>query len=177
MAEFLNVDWQGVFVPDTPLVEIFVRGTIIYLGIFVLLRLVLRRETGGVGITDLLVVVLLADAAQNAMAGQYNSVSDGLFLVLTIIFWSYALQWVGYHNKTVREWLDPPPLLLVKDGKILRKNLRRELVTEEELMSQIRLQGASDLSEVKAAHMESDGQISVVSREARGGKADDRRVA
>ena len=59
---------------------------------FALLRFVLKREAGTLAITDLLVVVLIADAAQNAMADDYRSVPDGLLLVATIVFWSYALD-------------------------------------------------------------------------------------
>jgi hypothetical protein len=75
----------------------------------------LKREAGGVGITDMLVIVLLADAAQNAMAGEYKSISDGLVLVSTIIFWSYALDWLGYRyggrrqDQCDRAEPSPPP--------------------------------------------------------------------
>nr|MBP7571903.1 DUF421 domain-containing protein [Acidobacteriota bacterium] len=74
----MGVDWGRVFAFDTPWLEIVVRGTAIYLGLFLLLRLVLKRQAGTVGITDLLVIVLIADAAQNAMADDYRSVPDGL---------------------------------------------------------------------------------------------------
>src|SRR5207247_1205890 len=88
-AMFAGVDWAQVFLPDTSLVEIFVRGTITYFALFALLRY-LRREAGTVGLSDLLVLVLIADAAQNAMAANYNSLTDGIFLVFTIIAWSYV---------------------------------------------------------------------------------------
>jgi len=67
------------------------------LALFLLLRLVLKRQSGNMGVTDLLVIVLIADAAQNAMASDYKSVPDGLLLVSTIVFWSYALDWLSYH--------------------------------------------------------------------------------
>ena len=67
-----DVDWAKVFGPDTPVLEIVVRGTVVYLALFVLIRVVFKRQPGAVGIADLLVVVLIADAAQNAMAGTYE---------------------------------------------------------------------------------------------------------
>lgn len=158
----LNLDWERIFLPSTPLLEIFIRGTITYLALFLLLRLVLKRQSGTVGITDLLVIVLIADAAQNAMAGEYTSITDGVLLVATIILWSYALDWLGYHVPAIQRLVHPPPLELVKDGRMLYVNMRRELITKEELMSQIREQGVDDLSQVKRAFMESDGHISVV---------------
>ncbi|MFL5593175.1 MAG: DUF421 domain-containing protein, partial [Gemmatimonadaceae bacterium] len=81
---FDQVDWHSVFTPKTPLLEVFVRGTAVYLALFLLLRLILKRQSGTVGVTDLLVVVLIADAAQYAMSGGYESVPDGLLLVGTI---------------------------------------------------------------------------------------------
>ena len=72
-----------------------VRGTAAYLFLFVLLRLT-KRQTGSLSVSDLLVLVLIADAAQNAMAGDYKSLPDGLILVSAIVFWSFALDWLGY---------------------------------------------------------------------------------
>ena len=159
---FDGVRWETVLVPKMPLLEIIVRGTLVYFGLFLMLRLVLKRQSGTVGVTDLLVIVLIADAAQNAMADDYRSVPDGLFLVGTIIFWSYALDWLGYHIPWVGRLVHPPSLLLVKDGRMLRRNMRQELITPEELMSQLREQGINDVADVKRAYMEADGKISVV---------------
>jgi uncharacterized membrane protein YcaP (DUF421 family) len=162
----MGVDWHAVFVPKTPPLETVVRGSLVYLALFLLLRLVLKRQSGTVGVTDLLVVVLIADAAQNAMANGYRSVPDGLALVATIVFWSYALDWLGYRFPRLGRLVHPPPLELVRDGKVLWGNLRKELVTLEELQSQLREQGVEDVAGVKSARMEGDGRISVVIREA-----------
>jgi uncharacterized membrane protein YcaP (DUF421 family) len=159
-----NVDWARVLLPNTPLLEIVARGTLMYAALFALLRIVLRRQAGTVGITDLLVVVLMADAAQNGLAGSYNSVADGIVLVCTIIFWSYAFDWLGFHFPFFQRFFRPAPLPLVRKGHLLRRNMRHELITLDELMSQIREQGASDLSEVESAFMEGDGRITCVLR-------------
>jgi uncharacterized membrane protein YcaP (DUF421 family) len=156
-----GVDWGAVFTVDTPLAEIVVRASLTYLGIFVLLRL-FKREAGSVGITDLLVLVLIADAAQNAMAANYTSVTDGAVLVGTLLFWSYALDWLGYHVPRARRLVRPRPVPLIQDGLPLEDNLRRQLITEEELLSQVRLGGAENVARVKAAYVEVDGRISVI---------------
>lgn len=162
MGAFGPVDWQGVFLPKTPLVEIFVRGTLVYSSLFLLLRVILKRQSGTLGVGDLLVIVLIADAAQNAMAGNYTSVPDGIVLVATIIFWSFTLDWLGYHFPWFGRFIHPPPLELVRDGRMLRRNMRLELISPEELMGELRLQGVSDLREVKRACMEGNGEISVL---------------
>jgi uncharacterized membrane protein YcaP (DUF421 family) len=168
MDKIFNVDWNAIFALDTPILEIFVRGTVTYLALFALLRTVLKREAGTVGITDLLVVVLLADAIQNGMSGDYHSITDGVLLVATIIFWSYLLNWLGFHYPALQRLVHPPALLLVNQGKMLRRHMRRELITEEELMSAIRSQGVDTLEHVKAAYMESDGTISVITYQSTG---------
>ncbi len=162
MDNILDVDWGKVLSPDTPLLEIFVRGSALYLIVFALLRFVQKRQSGTVGMTDLLVLVLIADAAQNAMADDYSSITDGILLVATIIFWSQALDWLGYRIPAVGRFVHPPALPLVEDGRINVRNCRKELITEEELLTQLRLQGVEDVSEVRKAYMEGNGQISVV---------------
>ena len=171
-----NVDWARLFIPTVPILETFLRGTVVYLALFTLLRLVLKREAGELGITDLLVVVLIADAAQNAMAADYRSITDGILLVATIVFWSYALDWLGYRVPRFQRFIRPPPLLLVKNGEMLLRNMRRELITPSELMSLLREQGVDDVRRVRAAYMEGDGRISVITREPREPRPPKRRV-
>src|SRR6187401_1064916 len=116
--------------------------------------------------TPVLVIVLIADAAQNAMAADYSTWTDGMLLVGTIVGWAYALDWLAYrYPETVGRLVHPKPRELVRDGRLNRRNLARELISDDELMTQLRLQGVQDLSEVKAAAMEGNGQISVVKRD------------
>jgi uncharacterized membrane protein YcaP (DUF421 family) len=158
-------DWLDVLRPETPLWEIVLRGSLIYLALFFLLRVVLKRESGTTGVSDLLVIVLIADAAQNGMADDYSTVADGVLLVAVIIGWSYLLDALAYRWPAAARAIKPSPLLLVKDGRPLRRNMRRELITEEELRGQLRQQGVADLSEVHEVRMESDGQFSVLTRD------------
>lgn len=161
------MDWKSLFSFDVPVFEIILRGTVMYISLFILLRVVLKRQAGSLGMTDLLLITLIADASQNAMAGEYKSIPAGIVLVSTIIFWSYAFDWLSYKFPWFNRLTEPSPLSLIKDGKLQRKNMRRELITEEELMSQLREQGLDDVDEVKEAYMESDGHISVVPKKQR----------
>jgi uncharacterized membrane protein YcaP (DUF421 family) len=162
MSALFEADWKGVFVPSVPVAELIVRGTLVYLGLLLLIRVSLKREAGTVGMADLLMVVLIADAAQNAMANDYRSIPDGLILVGTIVFWNFALDWLAFRFRFVQRFLRPPPLPLVENGRLLRRNMRRELVTEEELMAELRKQGIDDLGAVKEAYVEGYGHISAI---------------
>lgn len=170
MIALLQIDWKSMFVPSLHVGEIVLRGTIVYLFLFVLLR-VLRRGAGALGISDLLVVVLIADAAQNAMASDYKSISEGLILVTTIVFWDYFLDWLGYRFAVIGRLLRPAPLLLIRNGRIQRRNLKKEMIAEEELMGQLREQGVERVQEVKESYMEGDGRISVVTKGSKDKKA------
>lgn len=99
--------WTALIVPDVSLIEMIVRGSVMYLGLLLLLRVILKRQAGTLGMTDLLLITLLADASQNAMAGEYRSLPDGLVLVSTIIFWNYFLDWLSFHSPRVRRGSNP----------------------------------------------------------------------
>lgn len=156
-----NYAWHDVFVPTNSVLEMFVRGTIMYLVIFALLRFVLKRQTGALSIPDLLLVVLLADAAQNGMADEYRSVTEGIMLVGTIVFWNFAIDWLGFHFAAIGRLVRPAPLLLIKNGQLMRRHMRQELVTMDELMSKLREEGIGSPAEVSEAYIEGDGNISV----------------
>jgi uncharacterized membrane protein YcaP (DUF421 family) len=172
MDSLLQIDWNEAFVPTVSLAEIVLRGTFVYLLLFFVLR-VLRREAGALGISDLLVVVLIADAAQNAMSSDYKSITEGAVLVGTIVAWDFFLDWLGYRFPAVQRLLRPAPLPLVKDGRVLRRNMRREMITTEELMSQLREQGVESVAEVKVCRLEGDGHISVIKKNSGGGGGDE----
>ncbi|MBL8541407.1 MAG: DUF421 domain-containing protein [Betaproteobacteria bacterium] len=158
----MTVDWHELFAFTVSPLELIIRGTAVYWFLFAIFRGVLRRDIGSMGIADVLLVVIVADASQNAMAGEYRSITDGVVLVLTIAAWNVFIDWVAYRLPITRRFLQPPELLLVRSGKINRRNLRKEWITEDELRAQLREHGVASLSEVRAAYMESDGAMSVL---------------
>lgn len=163
MIALLSIDWKAVFWPSSSLLEIILRGTLVYLFLFIVLRF-LRRSAGAIGISDLLVVVVIADAAQNAMGSDYRSVTEGVVLVSTIVAWDYFFDWLAFRFPSLRPILRPRALILIKNGKLNQRNMRREMITEEELMGELREQGVEHAKDVKYCYMESDGHISVVEK-------------
>lgn len=157
----MGTDLQSLFVPEMPL-EMVLRGSILYLSLFVLLRVIMKRMTGTVGITDLLVIVLIADASQNAMAGEYKTITDGIILVATLLFWDWFIDWLGYRVPKLESIIHPASVILVKNGRVLHAHMRQEMISKAELMSHLREQGIDDLRKVKAARIEGDGKISVI---------------
>jgi uncharacterized membrane protein YcaP (DUF421 family) len=157
-----SVDWSGLFAIHMPIAEIVIRGTSIYFFLFLIFRFIVRRDIGSLAIADILILVIVADASQNAMAGDYKTVTEGFILIATIIGWNLSFDWLAFHSPTFAKWMQPPPLHLVRHGKIIKTNLAKELLTIDDLMSKLREQGIETLAEVKNVYLESDGQMSVI---------------
>jgi uncharacterized membrane protein YcaP (DUF421 family) len=158
------VDWHSVFVPSIGLAEVVVRGTLMYLALFAILRFIGRRQAGHFGPADLLVIVLIADAAQNGLGKDYQSITEGLVLVLTIVAWEYLLDWAAWRFPRLRPILKPPALTLVSDGRLQRDAMRKEMLSEDELAGQLREHGIDDVASVKVARLEGDGRLSVLKK-------------
>ena len=158
----LGFDIGAAFTPDVSILETVVRGVVMYLSIFVLLRVVLRNRGSAVTIGDLLVFVLISDAAQNAMASHYLSITNGIVLVATIVVMSLAVDWLAFRVPAIQRFVHPERKPLVVDGRLIRRTLQEELMTEEELLTQLRLNGIEDPAGVKAAYLEGNGEISVI---------------
>lgn len=124
-------------------VELLIRGTAMYWFLFAIFRFVLRRDVGSIAISDVLLLVIVADASQNAMAGDYKSIADGMVLVSTIVGWNYLLDWAAFRFRAIHLLLEPPKLPLIRHGQVLKRNLRKEFL----------------------AYMEGDGHISVLRNE------------
>ncbi len=142
--------------------ELMLRGTLMYWFLFIVLRFVLRRDVGSLAISDFLFIVILGDAAQNSMIGSGTSAIDGMVLIGTLVSWSYLLNYTSYRFPLVQRFTSAPRLCLVRDGKMLRRNMRREFITDEELNAKIRHEGVEDIADVKCMYLESDGEMSVI---------------
>ena len=151
-----------LFEVHVPVLELLLRGTLVYWLLFLIFRFLLRRDVGAVGIADILLLVIVADAAQNAMSGGYDTFAEGAILVSTIVAWNWLLDMLAYRFTLMRRFLSPGRLTLIKHGVPQRRNLRREFITMDELFEKMREQGVEKLSEVKVAYLEGDGQISVI---------------
>jgi uncharacterized membrane protein YcaP (DUF421 family) len=162
--------WAAVFVPDASLAESFLRGTVVYFALLVLFRVVLKRQTGGLGTADVLLIVLVSECVSPALSAEAKSVPNGLAAVGALLFWTYALDRLERHWPWLQRRLEASQVKLIADGKLLRENMAKEGVTEEELLSQVRQQGIDDPKKVKAAFIESDGSVSVIPAEQGGGE-------
>ncbi len=159
-----EVDWKGVFSPERSLAEMILRGTIMYFVIVTLLRIVVKRQTGSIASTDVLVIVLIAEIAGPGFMANATTVTEAVMLVATVLGWSWVVDRLAYRFRGVERLLDAEPVILIKDGRMIVANMRAELVSKTELITHLRKNGIADIGEVREAYMEADGEISLLRR-------------
>jgi uncharacterized membrane protein YcaP (DUF421 family) len=157
------VDWQSMFVPTESVLEVVIRGTIMYLGMYFILR-IFRRQAGSIGIADLLVIVVDRRRRTERHGGRFEIDHRGVDIdrddrALGLFS---GLAWLRF--TFVDRYLTPNPLLLIKDGKPIKKNLEKELISDDELMSQLRQQGIEEIDLVREGYLESNGHFSFLTR-------------
>lgn len=154
-----------VFQMQQTLGEAFLRSTAIYWCIYLLFRLGGRRNIGSLGFADIVVVILVSEAVGNGLSGPSDTVTDGLIVAAGIVLWSALVDRLGFFFPIVNRVLEPNRLLLMKDGAMQLNNMRREYVTRAELMEQLRMNGIEELTQVKRAYLEANGEMSVIKRD------------
>ncbi|HMM42423.1 MAG TPA: DUF421 domain-containing protein [Thermomicrobiales bacterium] len=148
------------------LAEIVLRTVIVYIVLLALLRLAGKRELGQMSIFDLVVVLIVANAVQNAMVGPDTSLTGGLLAAAALIVLNWAVDRLGIRYEWLGRRISGSPTMLVWEGKPLLDHMHREGVTMDELEMAAREHGVETLGDVKLAILELDGAISIVSRAA-----------
>jgi uncharacterized membrane protein YcaP (DUF421 family) len=145
------------------LIEIAGRSLVVYAVVLVGLRAGGRRELGQLTPFDLVVVLLIANAVQNAMVGPDTSLEGGLVAAVTLLVANAGVARLRMRSARVRQLVEGVPVVLVQHGELVAANLAREGITEQEVEAAIREHGeVGDLSEVALAVLETDGSVSVV---------------
>lgn len=157
-----DIDFQGMLTFTVSPWELMIRGTLMFWFLLMIFRFVLRRDMGDVGVSDFLFVVILGDAAQNAMIGEGTSAIDGMVLIGTLAAWNFLLDWLGYRIPAVERFVSGRKVCLVRHGRLQRRAMRREFITDEDIMAKIREQGLERPEQVRRMFLEADGQISVI---------------
>jgi uncharacterized membrane protein YcaP (DUF421 family) len=144
------------------LLEIALRTFIVYVVVVLGLRFFGKRELGQMTPFDLVLILLVSNAVQNAMTGPDTSLTGGVVSALTLLLTNWAFNAVGVRIPAVRKWLEGEPSILVQDGHIFYDHLKHEGVEMDELMMAAREHGVDRISEIGKAVLEVDGTISIV---------------
>ncbi len=144
--------------------ELIARALIIYVFLLVLLRLTGKRQVGQLAPFDLVLLLVLSNAVQNAMNGGDNSITAGLLLALTLIVLNVGMANLTWRSRRLEALFEGKPRVLIHNGKLQLRLLARERITRHELMAALRDAGVSKLEDVGVAVLETSGHISVQPR-------------
>jgi uncharacterized membrane protein YcaP (DUF421 family) len=148
--------------PETAVAALVLRSIVVYAFLMIALRVAGRRELGQMTTFDLVLLLVLANAVQNSINAGDNSLGGGLISAVTLLVMNFAVGEAAYRWRWFERIVIGRPLTLVRDGKLLLRNLKRERVTLEELRSALRKQGIDGVSQCKRAVLESDGTLTAV---------------
>jgi uncharacterized membrane protein YcaP (DUF421 family) len=146
-------------------VDIVLRSIVIFVFIWVLMRLLGRRELSKLEPFDLIVLVVIGDLVQQGVTQQDLSVTGAVLAVGTIGLLTLVFSWASWRFPRVRPVLDGSPVVLVEDGKPLADNMRRERITIEEIAAQARLSRIDSLDKIRWAVLETGGAISFIPKQ------------
>lgn len=147
------------------ILDVVIRTATVYLVIVFGLLLLGKKELSQISVTDLVFILLISNAVQNAMVGENTTLGGGLVAAGVLFLLNFTFRRLNYSSKTLRKVIEGEPVLLIYDGNLQEKNLKKESITEEELMAALREHGVDRIEEVKLAMLEIDGNISVVSKD------------
>lgn len=151
-----------MFTLSLPWWEFSLRALIVYIFLLGTLRLTGRRQIGQLSPFDFVMLFILSNAVQNSMNGGDNSVTGGLILVVTLIVAHWLISYFTFKYKGFAQMVDGKPEVLIHKGVLQKATLKKERITNDELDSILRRNGVNDISEVKIAIVEGNGEISVI---------------
>lgn len=155
---------SDMFALAMPWWEFILRAVVVYVVVLGMVRLSGKRALGQITPFDVLLIVLLGNAVQNALLGQDTSLAGGLLLAATLITLNYAVGWLATRSRRVERLVEGEPVLIARDGRLLDSVLRRELITSSDFDAAMRQQGCSGIEDVELALLETNGHITIVAR-------------
>jgi uncharacterized membrane protein YcaP (DUF421 family) len=144
-------------------VDLVARAVIVFFVVFLVTRVVGRRELSTMEPFDLILLVVTGDLVQQGVTQSDYSLTGAVTVIATIALLTVTLSYVSYKVPRLRPMLDGEPLVLVQDGEVIERNLRRERITVGELLAAARQQQLPSLENVRFAVLETNGAISFIS--------------
>lgn len=146
-------------------VDIALRSIIIYLFIVLAIRFFGKKELAQLSVIDLVFILLISNAVQNAMIGQDSSLLGGIIAAISLFIVNQILKFIFFKSERLSELFQGSPLMLIYHGKVMKQHLKSAQITEEELEASVREHGVADIRQVDLAVLEIDGNISILSND------------
>jgi len=145
--------------------DIAIRSAVIFVFIYVLMRIVGRRELSSLEPFDLILLVVLGDSVQQAVTQDDYSVTGAVIVVATIALLQVTVSYLNFKVPRLRPILDGEPIVIVQDGKVIEGNARRERLTLDDIAEAARMQSIASLEDVQWAVLETSGELSFIEKQ------------
>ena len=150
-----------MFMPSVAVSELMLRAVLIYVFVFILLRLLGKKHVGEMGPFDLVILLILSESVQNALVADDKSVTGGLIVASTLFGISQLVGFISWKNKKAERFIEGTPRILVRNGHVYTEALAQEQLSHSELLEALRREGCTSLSKVRYAMLENDGAITI----------------
>lgn len=160
LRDTFAISWRDI-------VDLVLRAAVVYIVLLLGIRLAGKREVGQMTPFDLVLLLLISNAVQNAMIGPYNALTAGLVAALTLLLLNNVTSRLVFKNWRLRRMIEGSPALLVYNGQINRDSMRREGVSETDLHAAMREHGVESFNQVHMAVLEVDGNVSIIRKDER----------
>ena len=144
--------------------DLVFRAAVVFAFVFLVTRIVGRRQLSQLEPFDLILLVVIGDLVQQGVTQSDESVTGALIVISTIALLSVAVSWVSFRWRKIRLVTEGEPIVLVQNGRLIERNMRRELITREDIEEEARQQQITSLADLRWAILEDDGRISCISR-------------
>jgi uncharacterized membrane protein YcaP (DUF421 family) len=145
--------------------DLAIRTTVIFFFIYLLMRIVGRRELSSLEPFDLILLVVLGDSVQQAVTQDDYSVTGAFIVVSTIALLQVFLSYLNFHVPRLRPLLDGEPIVIVQDGRVIEGNARRERLTLDDIAEAARIQQIASLEDVQWAVLETSGELTFIEKQ------------
>jgi len=153
--------------------DIVLRASVTFAALYLLLRLLGKREIGQLTPFELVVIVVMGDLVQQGVTHNDFSLTGSILAIATFAFWALVMSWATYLSPKLETLLDGRPQVIIRDGELIQANLRRDRITRAEVEAEMRLAGIAHMNQVAWAILETQGKISFIRKDGGEVKPDD----
>ncbi len=153
--------------------DIVLRASVTFAALYLLLRLLGKREIGQLTPFELVVIVVMGDLVQQGVTHNDFSLTGSILAIATFAFWALVMSWATYLSPRLETLLDGRPQVIIRDGELIEANLRRDRITRAEVEAEMRLAGIAHMNQVAWAILETQGKISFIRKDGGEVKPDD----
>lgn len=153
-----------MFELDTPWTELVLRGTMVYLALFILLRFLGKKHLGEMTPFDLLLLLIISEAVEGALLNGDKSITGGLVVVITLLVLAAIMNWLSFKSRKAEKIIEGIPKVIIRDGHPIDHVMQSERITINQLMESCREQGILKIADVGIGLVETNGKISIIKK-------------